>query len=74
MVTINFVCVGNLKENYYKQAVNEYVKRLTRFCKINVIEVPEVALQGKESEKAIDIVKEKEGAKILEKCSDILFY
>lgn len=36
---INVVCVGNIKEKYLKDAVNEYVKRLGAFCKINVIEV-----------------------------------
>lgn len=69
MVTINFVCVGNLKESFYKQAVSEYAKRLSRFCKINIIEVPEEQIKGKENEKTIEAVKEKEGVRILEKSS-----
>ena len=41
MITINFVCVGNLKEKYWRDAESEYKKRLSRFCKFNVIEVEE---------------------------------
>lgn len=39
---INVVCVGYLKEKYFKDAVNEYAKRIGGFCKINVIEVKDL--------------------------------
>ena len=39
---INVVCVGTLKEKYLKDAVSEYQKRISGFCKINVIEVKDV--------------------------------
>lgn len=41
MLTINIVCVGNLKERFWLDAQNEYVKRLTKFCKFNIVEVAE---------------------------------
>ena len=39
---INIVCVGSLKEKYFKDAVSEYTKRIGGFCKINVIEVKDL--------------------------------
>lgn len=41
MLNINIVCVGNLKEKFWIDACNEYLKRLGRFCKVKVIELPE---------------------------------
>ena len=41
MITINLVCVGNLKEKFWKEACAEYSKRLSRFCKLNIIELEE---------------------------------
>ncbi|MDF2686309.1 MAG: rlmH [Clostridia bacterium] len=41
MVSINLVCVGSLKEKYLKDACNEYIKRLSRFCKLQVVEIDE---------------------------------
>lgn len=40
-MTINIVCVGNLKESYWKEAVSEYEKRIGLFSKINIFEVKE---------------------------------
>lgn len=41
MITINIACVGNLKEKYWKDAIDEYQKRLSAFAKINIFEVKE---------------------------------
>ena len=41
MITINLVCVGSLKEKFWVDAQNEYIKRLQKFCKLNLIEVEE---------------------------------
>ena len=38
-MNINIVCVGRLKEKYWTDAVNEYVKRLGRYAKIKIIEL-----------------------------------
>ena len=64
MITINVVCVGNLKEKFWKDAIQEYSKRISAFAKINVIEVKEAVYGTAESE----ILKAKqEEAKRLEK-------
>ena len=40
-MNVKIVCVGNIKEKFYKDACDEYIKRLSRFGKINVTEVKE---------------------------------
>lgn len=62
MITINLVCVGNLKEKFWREAQDEYVKRLGAFCKINVIEIAE-----RNNENSVNITLEKEGKDILSK-------
>lgn len=44
MLSVYVICVGKLKEKFYKDACAEYVKRLSPYCKLNLIEIPEVKL------------------------------
>lgn len=60
MITINLVCVGNLKEKFWQEASAEYAKRLSKFCKLNIIELAE---QNKYEN--IEKIKEVEGQDIL---------
>ncbi|MGN1212839.1 MAG: 23S rRNA (pseudouridine(1915)-N(3))-methyltransferase RlmH, partial [Christensenellales bacterium] len=62
MININVVCVGNLKEDYWQQAVKEYQKRISAFAKINVVEVKE-SVYGT-SEKDILLAKSLEAKKL----------
>ena len=51
MIKINIVCVGTLKEKYWTEAIAEYVKRISRYANINIVECPEkksVEDEGKE--------------------------
>lgn len=43
MQKIHFVVVGKIKESFYREAVDEYVKRLSRFAKVEIKEIPEGA-------------------------------
>ena len=64
MQTINIICVGKLKEQYLKDAQQEYAKRLTAFCKLNIIELDE-SMKGPEEEgKAVLKKLEKDAYKI----------
>lgn len=63
---INIVAVGKIKEAFYREAIAEYAKRLTRFCTFNVIEVAETLLSGK-NDKDIQRVVQSEGQAILAK-------
>ena len=49
---INVVCVGKIKEKFYTQAVEEYSKRLSRYCKLDIVELPD----EKTPDNASDIV------------------
>ena len=62
MISINIICVGNLKENFWREAEKEYLKRLSRFCKVKIYEVEE-----KNNESQVDITLKKEGKDILSK-------
>ncbi len=66
MIHISIICVGKLKEKYLKDATEEYLKRLSRYCKIDVIELQDESLPSKLNESLIDDIKEKEGKKIIE--------
>ena len=44
MQKITVLCVGKLKERFYQEAAAEYVKRLGRHCKLDVVELPESRL------------------------------
>ncbi len=61
------ICTGSLKEKYWKEAENEYAKRMKRFGGWNVIELPEVSLPERPSQKEIDGALQKEGANILKR-------
>lgn len=66
MVHINIICVGKLKETYLKQAVEEYSKRLKKYCDLEIIEINDEQLPNKIKESIIEQVKEKECKKIIE--------
>ncbi len=63
---INILCVGNIKEDFYTQACNEYLKRLKKFHNVEVFEVAEEKLCKNPSQKDIEKVKVEE-TKRLEK-------
>ncbi|MBV6552739.1 23S rRNA (pseudouridine(1915)-N(3))-methyltransferase RlmH, partial [Acinetobacter soli] len=69
-MNIKIVTVGKLKEKYLIQGINEYVKRLGAYAKIQLVEVPDEKAPESMSEAEMLQVKEKEGKKILAKIKD----
>lgn len=67
MTTIKIICVGSLKEKYLKDMQNEYLKRLSKYCKVEIIELKDEKLPSILNDSNCNIVKEKEGALILSK-------
>lgn len=67
MISVNIICVGNLKEKYLRDAVEEYRKRLSAFCKIQIIEIAEQRLSDKPSQSEINSALEKEAERIIQK-------
>lgn len=64
---ITILTVGKLKEEYWKQAIAEYEKRLSAYSKIEIIEVPDEKAPENMSDKEVEQVKEKEGQRLLAK-------
>ena len=69
-MNIKIIAVGKLKEKYLKQGVQEYQKRLGAYCKIEIIEVNDEPIGDNASPKDQEIVKQKEGTKILSRIKD----
>ncbi len=65
MLSINIICIGKLKENFFRDAITEYSKRLSKYCNLNFIELPDEKLPSKLNDKIIDNIKDSEGKKIL---------
>jgi len=68
-VNITIVSVGKLKEKYLKMGIDEYVKRLGGYAKIDLIEVADEKAPEQLSDAEMEIVKKKEGERILAKIS-----
>ena len=60
MLSIYLVCVGRLKERFYQDACAEYLKRLSPYCKLTLLELPEERLPQSPSQGQIDAALEKE--------------
>ena len=67
---ISIVCVGTIKEKYLKLGIDEFSKRLSKYCKLEVIELDDEKAPENLSDKEILMIKEKEGNKILSKIKD----
>lgn len=67
---IKILCVGKLKEEYLKQAEQEYLKRLTRYCKVEVVEVAEERAPESLSEAEQVQVLDREGKKLQRKLKE----
>ena len=67
MQRVTVLCVGKLKEKFYTDAAAEYVKRLQRYCKLDVVELPEYRLPEEPSPAEIQKALQTEGAAIRER-------
>lgn len=65
MLSINIICIGKIKESFFKDAINEYSKRLSKYSNLNIIELSDEKLPSKLNDKIIDNIKNIEGKKIL---------
>lgn len=75
MLSVSVLCIGKLKEKYLKDACLEYSKRLTVFCKLEIVELAEERIGDNPSQSEINRVIEAEGKRLLqkaEKCDAII--
>ena len=66
-MNISIICVGKIKEKFFRDALAEYAKRLSRFAKFEIIEVKDEKIPDNPSDKEISAILEKEGAAIISK-------
>ena len=64
---VNVICVGKLREKYFADAAEEYLKRLKRIMPVSVIELPDEPEPAQPSDKPNEAVMKREGEKILQK-------
>lgn len=62
---ITIICVGKIKEDYLKKAIAEYVKRLSRYCRLEIIEVTDEKTPDGAGEALEEQIKEREAERIL---------
>lgn len=66
-MNINVICVGKIKEKYFNAAIEEYSKRLSRFARLTITEVSDEKIPDNASDKECELIKVKEGERILAK-------
>ena len=64
MQKVTILCVGKLKERFYAEAAAEYAKRLARYCRLEILELPEERLPESPSQAQIDAALEREAAAV----------
>ncbi len=68
---IDILTVGKVKEKFYRDAIDEYVKRMSRYAKLSIIEVADEKTPDKASDKEVDIILKAEADKLNRHlCSD----
>ncbi len=65
MLHIDIVCIGKIREKYLKDAIDEYKKRLSKYCILNIIELPDEKLPSKLNDSISFEIKQKESNLIL---------
>ena len=65
MIKISVICVGKIKEKYWNSALDEYTKRLSRYCKLEIIEVADEKTPENAPPAIEEMIKQKEAQRIL---------
>lgn len=67
---ISILCVGKIKEKFYVDAIKEYQKRLSRYCKLEIIEVADEKTPAVLSDLMLKQIKDKEGERLSKYIND----
>lgn len=67
MIRITLLTVGKIKEKFYADALAEYAKRLSKYCKLEIVEVSDEKTPDHASDVVCNQIKDKEGERILAK-------
>ncbi|SFH61208.1 23S rRNA (pseudouridine1915-N3)-methyltransferase [Pseudobutyrivibrio sp. OR37] len=69
-MNVRILCVGKIKEKFYRDAISEYSKRLSKYCNLEIVEVNDEKTSENSTETEINIIKDKEGERILKHIKD----
>lgn len=69
-MNIDIICPGKIKERYLRDAIDEYSKRLSRYCKLNIIEVADEKTPDHAPDAVVAQIKHKEGERITKHISE----
>ena len=69
-MNVRILCVGKIKEKFYRDAILEYSKRLSKYCSLEIVEVNDEKTSENSTENEIYIIKDKEGERILKHIKD----
>jgi 23S rRNA (pseudouridine1915-N3)-methyltransferase len=69
-MNIDILCVGRIKEKYLKDAISEYSKRLSRYCRLNILEVADEKTVEDQPEALDKKVKKLEGERLIKLIKD----
>ena len=69
-MNVKILCVGKIKEKFYRDAILEYSKRLSKYCSLEIVEVNDEKTSENSTENEINIIKDKEGERILKHIKD----
>ena len=69
-MNITILCVGQIKEKYFNDAIAEYAKRLSRYCKLRIIEVADERTKENASESEQQMIRAKEGERLMKYIQD----
>ena len=69
-MNITFYTVGKIKENFYRQAIEEYTKRLGRYCRLRIVEVADEKTPDHASPAVEAQIRQKEGERLLKQIKD----
>jgi 23S rRNA (pseudouridine1915-N3)-methyltransferase len=72
-MNISIICVGKIKEKFYREAIDEYSKRLSRYCKLDIVELADEKTPDNASSKEELQIKDKEGESILKNIKDSMY-
>ena len=56
MLNIQIICIGKIKEKYLKDAIDEYSKRLSKYCKLEILELPDEKIPDKLNDKKKNVL------------------
>lgn len=65
MLNIQIICIGKIKEPFFKMAIEEYSKRLSRYCKLETLELPDEKIPDKLNSSISNEIKDKECSNII---------